>query len=101
MPDAGRRLGTTTGDVARIRELERENRELRSANEILLTAAASSSVARGARPAFTVVVAFVDDRETGSASRRSAACSPRTACQSRRTANTPTPSPAAIAAVGA
>jgi transposase len=37
--DAGRRPGVTTADAARIKELERENRELRRANEILLAAA--------------------------------------------------------------
>lgn len=46
--DAGRRPGTTTGDAARIRELERENRELKRANEILL--AASSFFARELDP---------------------------------------------------
>src|SRR3954454_6565077 len=34
--DAGRRPGTTTADAARLRELEREVRELKRANEILL-----------------------------------------------------------------
>ena len=38
--DAGQRAGTSTGDAQRIAELERENRELRRANEILKTAAA-------------------------------------------------------------
>src|SRR5882757_5082832 len=33
--DAGRAPGTTTADAARIRALERENRELKRANEIL------------------------------------------------------------------
>ncbi len=33
--DGGERLGQTTADRARIKELERENRELRQANEIL------------------------------------------------------------------
>jgi len=33
--DAGRRGGTTTDALSRIKELERENRELRRANEIL------------------------------------------------------------------
>src|SRR5438552_789539 len=42
--DVGRRPGTTTGDAARIRDLEREVRELKRANEILL--AASSFFAR-------------------------------------------------------
>ena len=34
--DAGRRPGTTTVDASRIKDLERENRELKRANEILL-----------------------------------------------------------------
>ena len=38
--DAGRRSGVTSADQARIKELERENRELRRANEILKAASA-------------------------------------------------------------
>jgi transposase len=38
--DGGVRPGTTTQDARRIAELERENRELRRANEILRTASA-------------------------------------------------------------
>jgi transposase len=38
--DGGRRPGTTSADRERIRELERENRELRRANEILKAASA-------------------------------------------------------------
>ena len=38
--DAGKRPGTTTGDAQRISDLERENRELRRANEILKAASA-------------------------------------------------------------
>ena len=37
--DGGVRAGTSTDDAARIAELERENRELKRANEILRTAA--------------------------------------------------------------
>ena len=36
--DGGLRPGTTTSDAQRIAELQRENRELRRANEILKTA---------------------------------------------------------------
>ena len=36
--NAGRRAGTTSADAARIAELERENRELRRANDILKAA---------------------------------------------------------------
>ena len=38
--DGGIRPGTTTEDARRIAELERENRELRRANEILKAASA-------------------------------------------------------------
>ena len=38
--DGGRRPGTTSEEAARIAALERENRELRRANEILKTASA-------------------------------------------------------------
>jgi hypothetical protein len=38
--DAGARPGTTTAEAQRIKALERENRELRRANEILRTASA-------------------------------------------------------------
>ena len=38
--DGGQRPGTTSADRERIRELERENRELRRANEILKAASA-------------------------------------------------------------
>ena len=46
--DAGCRPGTTTDDRVKIRDLERENRELKRANEILL--AASSFFARELDP---------------------------------------------------
>ena len=38
--DAGTRPGVTTAEMARIKELEREVKELRRANEILKTASA-------------------------------------------------------------
>ena len=38
--DQGKRIGTTTDDRDRIKALERENRELRQANEILRKASA-------------------------------------------------------------
>lgn len=38
--DAGTRPGTTTADAQRLKELERENKELRRANDILRTASA-------------------------------------------------------------
>ena len=46
--DTGKQPGTTSDDAARIKELERENRELKRANEILL--AASSFFARELDP---------------------------------------------------
>ena len=46
--DAGKRPGTTTTDASKIKELERQNRELKRANEILL--AASSFFARELDP---------------------------------------------------
>lgn len=38
--DRGQRAGTTTAEAERVKELERENRELRRANEILKAASA-------------------------------------------------------------
>jgi transposase len=38
--DAGARSGVTTADAQRIKDLERENKELRRANDILRTASA-------------------------------------------------------------
>jgi len=38
--DSGKRPGTTSADAARVRQLERENAELRRANAILRTASA-------------------------------------------------------------
>jgi len=38
--DAGARPGTTTAEAQRIKDLERENKELRRANDILRTASA-------------------------------------------------------------
>lgn len=48
--DQGRRAGTTTDERARIKELERENRELRRANEILRKASAYFAQAELDRP---------------------------------------------------
>lgn len=42
--DAGKRAGTTTADAERIKELEKENRELRRTNEILKAASAFFAV---------------------------------------------------------
>jgi len=48
--DQGRRAGPTTDERARIKELERENRELRRANEILRKASAYFAQAELDRP---------------------------------------------------
>ena len=48
--DAGDRSGLSTEDKARIKELERENRELRQANEILKKASAYFAAAELDRP---------------------------------------------------
>ncbi len=48
--DDGRRAGPTTDDRARLKELERENRELRRANEILRKASAYFAQAELDRP---------------------------------------------------
>ena len=57
--DAGERPGLTTDERARMKELEKENFELRRANEILK--AASAFFAVGARPATAALVAFIDE----------------------------------------
>lgn len=49
--DAGRQAGTTTSDRERLKALERENRELKQANEILRKASAFFAQAElGRRP---------------------------------------------------
>ena len=48
--DTGRRNGTTSDERARLKELERENRELRRANEILSKASAYFAQAELDRP---------------------------------------------------
>jgi transposase len=52
--DGGERPGQTTAEKLRIKELERENRELRQANEILKKASAySAQVRKAARHRFS------------------------------------------------
>ncbi|MGH6914185.1 MAG: IS3 family transposase, partial [Geminicoccales bacterium] len=58
--DEGSRPGPTSTDRTRIRELERENRELRQANEILRKASAYFCPG-GARPPVQAMIAFIDD----------------------------------------
>lgn len=48
--DGGVRPGTTTGDRERIRELERENAELRRSNDILKTASSFFAAELDRRP---------------------------------------------------
>lgn len=48
--NAGRRAGTTSADAARIAELERENRELRRANNILKAASIFFATELDGRP---------------------------------------------------
>ena len=48
--DAGDRPGRSSADKARIKELERENKELRTANEILKKASAYFAQAELDRP---------------------------------------------------
>ncbi|WP_375142809.1 IS3 family transposase [Aquincola tertiaricarbonis] len=57
--DAGVREGVTTSEAERVKELEREVRELRKANEILKLASAFFGPG-GARPPPQVLKAFVD-----------------------------------------
>ena len=48
--DTGRRQGTSTGDKERIAQLERENRELRRANDILKAASVFFATELDGRP---------------------------------------------------
>ncbi|MGQ7249798.1 IS3 family transposase [Halomonas sp. V046] len=58
--DAGERAGLTTEEHARLKALERENRELRQANEILRKASAYFCPG-GARPPLQVMTTFIDE----------------------------------------
>ncbi|UWQ82727.1 IS3 family transposase [Leisingera caerulea] len=58
--DAGKEAGPTSAEKARIKELERENRELRQANEILKKASAYFGPG-GARPPVSQMTAFIDE----------------------------------------
>ncbi|WP_153163827.1 IS3 family transposase [Zoogloea sp. 1C4] len=57
--DSGARDGITTSELQRLKELERENKELRKANEILKLASAFFGPG-GARPPLEVLRGFVD-----------------------------------------
>ncbi|WP_310345623.1 IS3 family transposase [Methylobacterium sp. BE186] len=58
--DGGVRAGPTTDERERIKALERENRELRQANEILRKASAYFC-SGGTRPPVPVMIAFIDE----------------------------------------
>ncbi|MGA7787959.1 MAG: IS3 family transposase [Xanthobacteraceae bacterium] len=58
--DQGRRAGSTTDERERLKALERENRELRQANEILRKASAYFGPG-GARPPVQAMIGFIDD----------------------------------------
>ncbi|MBP0640124.1 IS3 family transposase [Cupriavidus sp. AcVe19-6a] len=58
--DTGQRAGTTTAEAQRIKDLEREVRELRKANEILKLASAFFGPG-GARPPIQVLRDFIDE----------------------------------------
>ncbi|MFC6709090.1 IS3 family transposase [Paracoccus cavernae] len=57
--DSGRRAGVSADMAAKLKALERENRELRQANEILRKASALFCLG-GARPPVEVMVSFID-----------------------------------------
>ena len=63
--DAGGRPGTTTADAQRIKDLEREVRELRRANEILRKASAYFAQAEPGPPVVDLV-GFIEDNKGGS-----------------------------------
>nr|WP_323036258.1 IS3 family transposase [Pararhodobacter sp.] len=58
--DGGERPGPTGVEIARIKELERENRELRQANEILRKASALFCPG-GARPPVSQIIDFIEE----------------------------------------
>jgi putative transposase len=60
--DTGKRPGLSTPDRERMKELERENRELKRANEILRTASAFFCPG-GARPPTQVMVRYIDQHK--------------------------------------
>ncbi|MEX2292243.1 MAG: IS3 family transposase [Acidimicrobiales bacterium] len=57
--DAGERPGVTTEERERLKYLERENKELRRANEILKSA--SGFLRGGARPPTEAMIAYIDE----------------------------------------
>ncbi|HZX72441.1 MAG TPA: IS3 family transposase [Rhodanobacter sp.] len=61
--DTGQRSGVTTAEAQRVKELERENKELRRANEILKLASAFFCPG-GARPPTQVLRDFIDEHRS-------------------------------------
>ncbi|WP_207382332.1 IS3 family transposase [Nitrobacter sp. Nb-311A] len=61
--DSGKRAGVPTDVAEKLKALERENRELRQANEILRKASAYFCDG-GARPPVQAMIAFIDDHRT-------------------------------------
>ena len=57
--DSGQRAGVPTDMADKLKTLERENRELRQANEILRKASAYFAAAELDRP--SIMIAFIDD----------------------------------------
>ncbi len=86
--DAGERPGVPSAAEARMKELERENFELRRANEILKTASAFFR-GGGARPQTSLIVAYIDRFKNVSGSSRYAECSTCTGCLSPRAPTMP------------
>jgi transposase-like protein len=78
--DGAQRPGATTAAQQRIKDLERENRDLKEANEILKAASIFFARELAAPP---LICGFIDEtRAAVSGSSRSAACSPSTVCRS-------------------
>ncbi|MGB3812111.1 MAG: IS3 family transposase [Shinella sp.] len=61
--DSGKRAGLPSDAAARMKELERENRELRQANEILRKASAYFCDG-GARPPTEAMISFIDEHRS-------------------------------------
>jgi len=71
--DAGKRPGLTTDERVELKRLQRENVELKRANEILKKASAYFAQAE-LEPPNEVMVRFIDDHRQTSGSNRSAGC---------------------------
>jgi len=85
--DEGARTGTTSEDAQRIAELERENRELRRANEILRTASAFFAAAEVDRRLRSSSSTSTRTAKNSGSTRSVACCPSRPACRSPRPRN--------------